>query len=54
MDSVTRLEFPLQKAFFVAQNRCGVEIAAAFKFLWNMDKDTRQKIDDFKKAQKEQ
>lgn len=27
---------------------------AAFKFLWNMDKETRQKIDEFKKAQKEQ
>jgi len=27
---------------------------AAFKFLWNMDKETRQKIDAFKKAQKEQ
>ena len=27
---------------------------AAFKFLWKMDSDTRQKIDDFKKAQKEQ
>ena len=27
---------------------------AAFKFLWNMDPETRQKIDAFKKAQKEQ
>ncbi len=27
---------------------------AAFKFLWGMDAETRQKIDDFKKAQKEQ
>ncbi|MBQ1996367.1 MAG: MFS transporter [Clostridia bacterium] len=27
---------------------------AAFKFLWNMDKETRDKIDEFKKAQKEQ
>ncbi len=27
---------------------------AAFRFLWRMDDDTRQKIDDFKKAQKEQ
>ncbi|MBR6568707.1 MAG: MFS transporter [Clostridia bacterium] len=27
---------------------------AAFKFLWKMDSETRQKIDDFKKAQKEQ
>lgn len=27
---------------------------AAFKFLWNMSPETRQKIDDFKKAQKEQ
>lgn len=27
---------------------------AAFKFLWRMDSETRQKIDDFKKAQKEQ
>ena len=27
---------------------------AAFKFLWNMDKETRNKIDEFKKAQKEQ
>lgn len=27
---------------------------AAFKFLWNMDAETRQKIDEFKKAQKEQ
>ena len=27
---------------------------AAFKFLWNMDKETREKIDAFKKAQKEQ
>ncbi len=27
---------------------------AAFRFLWNMDKETRQKIDDFKMAQKEQ
>ena len=27
---------------------------AAFKFLWRMDAETRQKIDDFKKAQKEQ
>ncbi len=27
---------------------------AAFKFLWNMDSETRQKIDAFKKAQKEQ
>ena len=27
---------------------------AAFKFLWNMDSETRQKINDFKKAQKEQ
>jgi GPH family glycoside/pentoside/hexuronide:cation symporter len=27
---------------------------AAFKFLWNMDSDTRKKIDEFKKAQKEQ
>ena len=26
---------------------------AAFRFLWNMDSETRQKIDDFKKAQKE-
>ena len=26
---------------------------AAFKFLWNMDTETRQKIDEFKKAQKE-
>ena len=27
---------------------------AAFKFLWSMDSETRQKIDAFKKAQKEQ
>lgn len=27
---------------------------AAFKFLWNMDEETRQKIAEFKKAQKEQ
>ena len=27
---------------------------AAFKFLWNMDSETRNKIDKFKKAQKEQ
>ena len=27
---------------------------AAFKFLWSMSPETRQKIDDFKKAQKEQ
>ena len=27
---------------------------AAFKFLWKMDSDTRQKIDEFKKAQKDQ
>lgn len=27
---------------------------AAFKFLWNMDSETRQKIESFKKAQKEQ
>ena len=27
---------------------------AAFKFLWNMSPETRQKIDEFKKAQKEQ
>ena len=27
---------------------------AAFRFLWNMSPETRQKIDDFKKAQKEQ
>lgn len=27
---------------------------AAFKFLWNMDEETRQKIAQFKKAQKEQ
>lgn len=27
---------------------------AAFKFLWNMDSETRIKIDEFKKAQKEQ
>ena len=27
---------------------------AAFRFLWNMDKETRSKIDEFKKAQKEQ
>lgn len=27
---------------------------AAFKFLWNMDAETRSKIDEFKKAQKEQ
>lgn len=27
---------------------------AAFKFLWNMDSETRRKIDEFKKAQKEQ
>ncbi len=27
---------------------------AAFKFLWRMDAETRQKIDEFKKAQKEQ
>ena len=27
---------------------------AAFKFLWNMDPETRAKIDTFKKAQKEQ
>lgn len=27
---------------------------AAFKFLWNMDKETRNRIDEFKKAQKEQ
>lgn len=27
---------------------------AAFRFLWNMDSETRQKIDDFKKAQREQ
>ena len=27
---------------------------AAFKFLWNMDPETRNKIDQFKKAQKEQ
>lgn len=26
----------------------------AFRFLWNMDKETREKIDAFKKAQKEQ
>jgi GPH family glycoside/pentoside/hexuronide:cation symporter len=26
---------------------------AAFKFLWNMDSETRKKIDEFKKAQKE-
>jgi GPH family glycoside/pentoside/hexuronide:cation symporter len=27
---------------------------AAFRFLWNMDSETRNKIDEFKKAQKEQ
>ena len=27
---------------------------AAFKFLWNMDKETRNKIDEIKKVQKEQ
>ena len=27
---------------------------AAFRFLWNMDSDTRNKIDEFKKSQKEQ
>ena len=27
---------------------------AAFRFLWNMDKETRNEIDAFKKAQKEQ
>ena len=27
---------------------------AAFKFLWSMDSETRRKIDEFKKAQKEQ
>ncbi len=27
---------------------------AAFKFMWRMDAETRQKIDEFKKAQKEQ
>ena len=27
---------------------------AAFRFLWNMDAETRQKVDAFKKAQKEQ
>ena len=27
---------------------------AAFKFLWNMDSETRRKIDEFKRAQKEQ
>jgi Na+/melibiose symporter-like transporter len=27
---------------------------AAFRFLWNMDSETRNKIDKFKKAQKEQ
>ena len=27
---------------------------AAFKFLWRMDSETRHKIDEFKKAQKEQ
>ncbi len=27
---------------------------AAFRFLWNMDRETREKIDEFKKAQKEQ
>ena len=27
---------------------------AAFKFLWNMDSETRNKIDEFKKSQKEQ